>query len=747
MEGVGAEDNGKHGVRSVTCRASGCFSPDEEDKRECKRNMLKNPASEWLSEKAWLEIQSLELLPSFKNFITDFTTYKNDFKRLFDSQAPHEERLIQQWENKLNHFQRLLVLKSLRPDKVMNALQNYIAHFMGQRFIEPQTSDVSEIFGDSSNTIPLIFILSPGTDPASELYKFATKMNFTTKLFVISLGQGQGPRAEAMMDESMDHGYWVFFQNCHLAPSWMPRLEYLIENIDVSKTHKDFRVWLTSSPSPDFPVPVLQNSSKMTIEPPRGIKANMIRSYTTEVTDMKEFFESEDIKLPAFKSLLFALCLFHGACIERRKFGPLGFNIAYEFTSGDLRICISQLKMFILEYDDVPFKVLSYTAGQINYGGRVTDDWDRRCIMNILSDYYDSKVMQPEYKFDKAGAYCQQPSDITLEGCLNYLKTLPLNDDPDIFGLHANADISCAQQETIKCLTTLLALQPRTVGGQSTSQEEITAERANDILNTTPKPLNVAEISEKYPVQYEESLNTVLVQEIIRYNPLLKLIHNSLTDLLKALKGLVVMSEALENLNASLFTNVVPQMWNNKAYPSLKPLGAWVLDLKERIDFINKWVDHGIPITFWISGFFFPQAFLTGNLQNYARKYVISIDTLAFGFRVHDGTPYKKPEDGCYVYGLFLEGARWDPVIKGLGESRPKELFTQFPIIWMVPEKNHVTPSSVYESPVYKTLTRAGTLSTTGHSTNYVVTMELPSREPQKHWIKRGVALICALDY
>ncbi|GLG96116.1 uncharacterized protein GBIM_02936 [Gryllus bimaculatus] len=671
MEGVGAEDNGKHGVRSVTCRASGCFSPDEEDKRECKRNMLKNPASEWLSEKAWLEIQSLELLPSFKNFITDFTTYKNDFKRLFDSQAPHEERLIQQWENKLNHFQRLLVLKSLRPDKVMNALQNYIAHFMGQRFIEPQTSDVSEIFGDSSNTIPLIFILSPGTDPASELYKFATKMNFTTKLFVISLGQGQGPRAEAMMDESMDHGYWVFFQNCHLAPSWMPRLEYLIENIDVSKTHKDFRVWLTSSPSPDFPVPVLQNSSKMTIEPPRGIK------------------------------------------------------------------------------------VLSYTAGQINYGGRVTDDWDRRCIMNILSDYYDSKVMQPEYKFDKAGAYCQQPSDITLEGCLNYLKTLPLNDDPDIFGLHANADISCAQQETIKCLTTLLALQPRTVGGQSTSQEEITAERANDILNTTPKPLNVAEISEKYPVQYEESLNTVLVQEIIRYNPLLKLIHNSLTDLLKALKGLVVMSEALENLNASLFTNVVPQMWNNKAYPSLKPLGAWVLDLKERIDFINKWVDHGIPITFWISGFFFPQAFLTGNLQNYARKYVISIDTLAFGFRVHDGTPYKKPEDGCYVYGLFLEGARWDPVIKGLGESRPKELFTRmktsfpykFPIIWMVPEKNHVTPSSVYESPVYKTLTRAGTLSTTGHSTNYVVTMELPSREPQKHWIKRGVALICALDY
>ncbi|KAJ8878777.1 hypothetical protein PR048_019363 [Dryococelus australis] len=83
----------------------------------------------------------------------------------------------------------------------------------------------------------------------------------------------------------------------------------------------------------------------------------MLRAYMNHVPDFKTFMGSADPKVPAFHLLQLALCLFHSVCLERRKFGPLGFNIAYEFTDGDLRICLSQLKMFLLEYDDVPFKV------------------------------------------------------------------------------------------------------------------------------------------------------------------------------------------------------------------------------------------------------------------------------------------------------------------------------------------------------------------------------------------------------
>lgn len=124
-------------------------------------------------------------------------------------------------------------------------------------------------------------MLSVGTDPAADLYKFADEMKFSKKLNPISLGQGQGPKAEALMRQAMERGLWVFFQNCHLAPSWMPSLERLVEQIDPEHVHKDFRLWLTSMPSPKFPVMILQNGSKMTVEPPRGIKANLLKSYTS----------------------------------------------------------------------------------------------------------------------------------------------------------------------------------------------------------------------------------------------------------------------------------------------------------------------------------------------------------------------------------------------------------------------------------------------------------------------------------
>ena len=140
----------------------------------------------------------------------------------------------------------------------------------------------------------------------------------------------------------------------------------------------------------------------------------------------------------------------------------------------------------------------------------------------------------------------------------------------------------------------------------------------------------------QYPVVYEESMNTVLAQECIRYNKLITVMELTLPELAKALQGLVVMSNELEAMGNAIAVAAVPGAWEAKAYPSLKPLGPWTDDLMQRLDFVRAWIDEGIPVTFWISGFYFPQAFLTGSMQNYARSKQFPIDTIAFDFIMLD---------------------------------------------------------------------------------------------------------------
>lgn len=130
------------------------------------------------------------------------------------------------------------------------------------------------------------------------------------------------------------------------------------------------------------------------------------------------------------------------------------------------------------------------------------------------------------------------------------------------------------------------------------------------------------------------------------------------------------MSLELEAIGNSIFDNRIPAGWMKRSYPSLKPLASYIVDFVERLVFFEKWIQNGAPPSFWISGFFFTQSFLTGLKQNYARKYVIAIDELNFDFEVFSEQNKKNPEvappDGAYVYGMFLEGCRWDADINML---------------------------------------------------------------------------------
>ncbi|KAL0223335.1 hypothetical protein P9112_002725 [Eukaryota sp. TZLM1-RC] len=700
---------------------------------------LQNPGG-WITNEMWSEISNLAQLSSFEGFDSNFIDVIDEWKKVFDSSEAHQAPFPEPWNSNLSAFQRLLVVRCIRNDKVIEAVQGYVARSLGEKFIIPPTFDLASSFRDSTNLSPLIFVLSPGADPASDLFDFADKMRMRSKLSHISLGQGQGDKAAELIAQASQQGHWVLLQNCHLASSWMPTLEAIIEQLDPDKVKPDFRLWLTSMPSKSFPVTVLQNGVKMTNEPPMGLRANLLRSYY----HFSEDFLDHPMKTNAWRRLLYAVCFFHAQLLERKNFGSIGFNIPYEWNESDKKVSIQNLRSLLNTEGDIPFDALRFLIGQIAFGGRITDKADQRIVDVLLADCMDTFVVESDdHDFAKFG-------DFGVKDCIDYLRKMPLNTPVETFGLHSNAGISYAVNQTLKLFGNLLLVQPSTssaVGGLT--REDVVMKIATETLETLHPVYSMEKICEKFPIQYSESMNCVLQQEVLRYNKLLAVMNTSLNNLVKALKGLIVLSAELDEMANSIYNNIVPSMWSKVAYPSLKSLSFWISDLKERLAFIDKWYDEGFPPVFNISSVFFPQGFLTGVLQNFARKHVVSMDRISFSYNVIETSPKEiteRPEDGCYIYGMYLEGAAWSFEENSLVESSPKELFTKFPVIHLLPVVNRVKPENgIYNCPLYKTLSRSGTLSTTGHSTNFVVNIELPTNKPEGHWIKRGAALFCAL--
>lgn len=118
------------------------------------------------------------------------------------------------------------------------------------------------------------------------------------------------------------------------------------------------------------------------------------------------------------------------------------------------------LKLFLDATEEIPWEALNFVTGIINYGGRVTDDQDSRCIMTILEKFCNPKCLDDSYKFSPSGTY-YAPADGKVEVYRDYVESLPMNDLPEIFGLHENANITYQRAESNRVVNTILSIQPR----------------------------------------------------------------------------------------------------------------------------------------------------------------------------------------------------------------------------------------------------------------------------------------------
>ena len=472
-------------------------------------------------------------------------------------------------------------------------------------------------------------------------------------------------------------------------------------------------------------------------------------------------------------------------------------------------------------------------TGHIHYGGRVTDDWDRRCVLSLLGSFYCDAALQEGYSFAPGAAAAEAegsaaegsatprkgasvpasprggappvpassrapsgsaeavaklarcyvaPPASELDGYRAYVAALPADDDVALFGLHQNAKITHGLAAAASVLRTILDVQPRlsTGGASGQSAEATAAALAARLASELPSPMERTEalrgslgrVSDEGKVDMGSltSLQLVLLHEVDHFNTLLSAVAGSLRDLQLAVNGTLLMSSELERMLSSVLRGEVPSLWARVAYPSLKPLSSWFADLQKRVGFIRSWlVGYGPPERFVLPYFFMQQSFMTGVLQMHARKHRTPVDYLSFDFTLLDEpdadvvaaaaaeaaaegaseavfTPAPPPEDGVLIEGLFLAGARFNRTRRRLQPPRPKEMATMLPPIHFLPVAHRVKDEADYECPLYKTSARAGTLSTTGASTNFVIAISVPTNESPDLWVRMGVAALCALD-
>ncbi|XP_030752815.1 dynein heavy chain 8, axonemal [Sitophilus oryzae] len=692
-------------------------------------------AAKWIMDLTWLNLVELTKLRHFQYIVQQVTANDKQWKSWFDKDAP-EEAIIPDGYNNLDTFRKLLVIRSWCPDRTITQSRKYIANSLGLRFAEPVILNFESMHEESRPLTPLICFLSMGSDPTPYIEMLAKRLELKSKS--ISMGQGQEVHARKMLAQAMQEGFWALLQNCHLSLDYMQ--EVLLQFLDLEKgigsVHPNFRLWITTEEHEKFPISLLQICIKFTNEAPSGIRAGLMRTYSSMNQDMLDYSDAWQ-----YIPLVYAISFLHTTVQERRKFGPLGWNIPYEFNSADWLSSCLFLQNHLDDLDPkrgISWQTLRYMLGEVHYGGRVTDDFDKKLLNTFCRVWFNDDIFKEDFIFYK-GYKIVKFKNVT--DYLAHIDGFPTIDPPQAYGLHSNADITYQTNTTIEMFNVMLAIQPKESGGGGGESREGAVKRlSTDMLSKLPKNYDPFEVKERLRIMnHLNPLNIFLRQEIDRMQKVISLVRATLTDLLLAIEGTIIMSEALGEALDSIYDAKVPFIWLRGSWES-NTLGFWFTELIERDAQFRSWCFSGRPPWFWMAGFFNPQGFLTAMKQEVARAHKgWALDQVSLHNEVTKNMKeeiFSAPPEGVLVYGLYLDGAGWDRRHVRLTESTNKVLYTMIPVVHIFAiYSTDPKPATLYTCPVYKKARRTGL--------NFITTLWLQTVKPPEHWCLRGVAFLC----
>ncbi|CAF3537957.1 unnamed protein product [Rotaria sordida] len=704
------------------------------------------PPYKWLQNYAWLNLVELSKLYQFSDILNSLHRAGHAWETWFKKDEPERIDLPDGWELQLDKFRRLLLIRSLTPARFVKCAYDYIIHSLGPKYGEGVVLDMEKMWEESDKCSPMICFLSMGSDPSVQIEILAKRKSIDCH--AISMGQGQEVHARRLLTQAYTNGTWVLLQNCHLSLDFCE--EFLLQLIDnTDRIHPDFRLWITTEVHQKFPIGLLQISIKYTAEPPQGIKAGLKRTFNGLTQEQQLESNTHD----KWRPLLYTVAFLHTIVQERRKFGPLGWNIPYEFNQSDFNATIQFIQNYLDETDStksIQWKTIHYMISEVQYGGRVTDDFDKRLLKTYVKHWFCDDIFDPNFQFEEK--IYRIPKMTRIEDVFDYIDALPNYDSGKIFGLNPLANDRYQEDTTKRVLDTILSIQPKEArAGTGETRESVVYRIATETLEKLPPDYIPHEVKDR--LSKLEPMNIFLRQEIDRFQRVLNIVRSTLIELKLAIDGTIVMNDELRDALDRMYDAKIPNVWLKVSWES-STLGAWFTDLYARNEQYRSWLKLNKdtrPITFWMTGFFNPQGFLTAMRQEVTRANTgWSLDNVVLTnkiLRADRESLREPPREGVYVYGLYIEGAKIkNGVLEDL-KANEKVLTHPMPVIHISAEAEPSTGTTpvrqdrrqVYYAPVYKKPRRT--------DRNYICTLKLEcalgDRTGPDIWTLRGVAVLC----
>eukprot|EP00946_MAST-07B_sp_MAST-7B-sp1_P001405 g1405.t1 len=762
--------------------------------------------AEYMTEVQWRRAFKLESLGSpFGGFGERLQDDADMWKRWIEHSNP--EDTVCPGMKSLKKLDRLMVLRALRPDRLVVALKVFVRDELGDEYVDQAPFDMDAAYKEMSNRTPMFFVLFPGVDPTVWIEEQGDKEGFSIakgNLVSISMGEGQEKVAMDSMERLAASGGWIFLQNLHLMEQWTPLMERKLEKLSET-SHKDFRVFTNAEPPPfsflkNMPEGFMMSAIKVANEAPSDVKSNIMACWSTFNQEM--FDESN--QPTNFLACLHTLSFYHSVILGRRRFGQIGWSRGYSFNMGDLRCAKDVCADYLEKNDSVPFEDLRYVWGAIMYGGHITDAWDRRTNNTYLEvlmvpGIVKNMLLCPQFK-------APDPNKYSYDGITKYVEDkLPL-ETPTMFRMHANAEVGyliTAVSEIFQQVVVLGGIQAYgganknsnggiKVGGKKKKNKDGGDDAESkvknmlvDLLEKLPDDFNMVVLkkdAEENLSKQDAPYTLLLLQEITRMNTLLQAMRTSMVDLQKGLNGELNMSEGMEHLLEAMSINQVPgrnvfhrTSWEKHAWWSRKTLATWFPELLSRNKQLVEWREDLImPYCMWFPGLFNPMAYLTALMQITGRVRGFPLDNMStqtYVTTITDVSSVKgHPEDGVLSHGLFIEGARWGAMddedeacvdgepdlyevtgVKCGGHVCDSYLFELMPMLPVMYFKAvEVQPEWEPTNEGYlrhdSTVYDCPLYVTRFRGPTYTVMCQLKTVDPVHRWILAGVAIICQED-